>query len=83
MSIHAIHRLVPKWPVSRSRSPSWHAAEVFAARDNSDGLTKKREYQNLILYRIDTKANEDAGSTLATGLNGPKSRVYFIPPTNG
>ena len=72
---HAVHSLVHMLPVSPSRSPSWRAAEVVAAMDDCEVVvTKKRLPIFNCLY--DTR-EEDAGSTLATDLHGPKIGVHF------
>ena len=72
----AVHSLVPKLPVSPSRSPSWRAAKVVAAMEDCEVVVTKKRLP-IIYCLYDTREQEDAGSTLAAGLRGPKSGVHF------
>ena len=79
-STSAVHSLVPKLPVSPSRSPSWHAAKVIPAIDDCKVVTTKKRLP-IFDYLYDTRAERDAGSTLANALRGPKNGVHLTRST--
>jgi len=77
MLTHAVHSLVPKLPVSPSRSASWRTAKVIATMDDCRvRVTNKR--LPIFIWLYNTREDEDAGSTLAAGLRGPKSGGHFM-----
>src|SRR5260370_29989920 len=71
----AVHRPVPNLRVSPSRSPSWLASKSSPLWTTAR-CGDREETTNIYLFVRYTE-REDAGSTLATGLNGPKSGVHF------
>ena len=50
MSTHPVHSLVPKLPVSPSRSPSWRAADVVAPMDDCEVARDEEETTSIHLY---------------------------------
>src|SRR5579872_923729 len=69
----AIHRRVPKLPVSPSRSPSSARMNVKAAHVDCT-LWDAEETTTIELYDA---YREDAGSNVAAGLRGPKVGVHL------
>ena len=71
----AVHSIVPTLRVSPSRSPSW-LASTSSPRSTTVRWGDREETTNFYLIVGHTE-QEDAGSTLAAGLHGPKSGVHF------
>lgn len=71
----AVHSIVPNLRVSPSRSPSW-LASTSSPRSMTVRWGDREETTNFYLI-VGYTEQEDAGSTLAAGLHGPKSGVHF------
>ena len=74
----AVHSIVPNLRVSPSRSPSW-LASTSSPRSMTVRWGDREETTNFYLI-VGYTEQEDAGSTLAAGLHGPKSGVHFRIP---
>ena len=75
----AVHSLVPNLRVSPlALPPPALRFEGVVSVDDCEDVTEKRLPIFHSLY--DTREERDAGSTLAAGLNGPKSGVHFTTP---